>query len=155
MWGYSAEKMLWQKGMASLFVEFCTRQLELCQVLILYKGPELVKDLGETVMAQFRPFEMDNIPIKEQFMNWKDIVKPPYYKKSVDTYTRTRVILMNGIENASVLMSHAMERMTVDPEVKRQMAAMRRADSMQQQTVNWLNPANQTITDYYRDHTWL
>ncbi len=98
-------------------------------------------------MAQFRPFEMDSIPIEEQFMNWKEIVKAPYDRKSVDAYTRTRVILMNGIENASVLMSHAIERMTVDPEIKSQMAAMRRADSMQQQTINWLNPANQTIIE--------
>lgn len=98
-------------------------------------------------MAQFRPFDMDCIPIEEQFMNWKEVVKDPYDKKSVDAYTRTRVILMNGIENASVLMSHAIERMTMNPEIKRQMALMRRADSLQQQTVNWLNPANQTIIE--------
>ncbi|WP_269849927.1 hypothetical protein [Methanosarcina horonobensis] len=57
------------------------------------------------------------------------------------------MILMNGIENASVLMSHAIERMTSDPEIKRQMALIRRIDSFQQQTVNWLNPANQTIIE--------
>lgn len=98
-------------------------------------------------MAQFKPFNMDSIPIEEQFMNWKEIVKAPYDRNSVDAYTRTRVILMNGIENASVIMSHAMERMTVDPEIKRQMALIRRIDSMQQQTVDWLNPANQTIIE--------
>jgi hypothetical protein len=98
-------------------------------------------------MVHFRPFEMNGIPIEEQFMNWKEIVKAPYNKNDVDAYTRTRIILMNGIENASVLMSHAIERMTEDPEIKRQMALMRRADSMQQQTVNWLNPANQTIIE--------
>ena len=85
------------------------------------------KKLGEKVMAQFRPFDMDSIPIEEQFMNWKEIVKPPYDKRSVDAYTRTRVILMNGIENNSVLTSHAIERMmNVDPEVKRKMAEIRR-----------------------------
>jgi len=98
-------------------------------------------------MAQFKPFDMDSISIEEQFMSWKEIVKAPYDRKSVDAYTRTRVILMNGIENASVLMSHAMERMTIDPEIKRQMALIRRVDSMQQQTVDWLNPANQTIIE--------
>lgn len=98
-------------------------------------------------MAQFKPFDMDSISIEEQFMSWKEIVKAPYDRKSVDAYTRTRVILMNGIENASVLMSHAMERMTVDLEIKRQMALIRRVDSMQQQTVDWLNPANQTIIE--------
>jgi len=98
-------------------------------------------------MVQFRPYDMESIPIEEQFMNWKEIVKEPYNKQSVDAYTRTRVILMNGIENASVLMSHAIERMTVDPEIKRQMALIRRVDSMQQQTVDWLNPANQTVIE--------
>lgn len=98
-------------------------------------------------MVQFKPFDMEGIPIEEQFMNWKEIVKEPYNKQTVDAYTRTRVILMNGIENASVLMSHAMERMIADPEIKRQMALIRRIDSFQQQTVNWLNPANQTIIE--------
>ena len=98
-------------------------------------------------MAQFRPFEMDSIPIEEQFMNWKEIVQPSYDKKSVDAYTRTRVILMNGIESASILMSHAMERMIEEPEIKRKMAAIRRVDSMQQQTVDWLNPANQSVIE--------
>lgn len=98
-------------------------------------------------MAQFKPFDLEGIPIAEQFMDWKEIVKEPYNKRSVDAYTRTRVILMNGIENASVLMSHEIERMTVNPEIKRQMALIRRVDSMQQQTINWLNPADQTIIE--------
>ena len=37
--------------------------------------------------------------------------------------------------------------MNADPEVKRKMAEIRRVDSMQQQVVNWLNPANQTIIE--------
>jgi hypothetical protein len=70
-----------------------------------------VKILEGRVVVQFRPFEMGSIPIEEQVMNWKEIVRAPYNKNDVDAYTRTRIILMNGIENASVLMSHAMERM--------------------------------------------
>lgn len=98
-------------------------------------------------MAQFKPFDTEGIPIEEQFMNWREIVQAPYDKVTADAYTRTRFILMNGIEDASVLMSHALERMTLDPEIKRQMALIRRVDSMQQQTVNWLNPADQTIIE--------
>jgi hypothetical protein len=82
--------------------------LKLSLVLIFAKGQSWYK-CGGKLMEQFRPFKMDSIPIEKQFINWKEIVKPPYNKKSVDAYTRTRVILMNGIENASVLMSHAME----------------------------------------------
>jgi hypothetical protein len=36
-----------------------------------------VENSGGYGMAQFRPFEMDSIPIEEQFMSWKDIVKAP------------------------------------------------------------------------------
>ncbi|WP_243668536.1 hypothetical protein [Methanoculleus chikugoensis] len=89
------------------------------------------------------------MPIEEQPMNWKDMVPaPPYDKKAVDAYTRTRIILMNGIENNAVLMSHAIERMHPDPGgVKKSMALMRRIDSQQQETVNWLNPADQSIIE--------
>lgn len=63
------------------------------------------------------------MPIEEQPMNWKDMVPAPYDKKAVDAYTRTRIILMNGIENNAVLMSHAIERMHPDPPgVKKSMA---------------------------------
>ncbi|WP_414470326.1 hypothetical protein [Methanobacterium sp. ACI-7] len=98
-------------------------------------------------MAQFKPFEMDSIPIEAQFMNWCEMDTEPYDKLNTDAYTRTRAILMNGIENNSILMSHAIERMTNDPEIKRQMAMIRRADSKQQQMVNWLNPADQTVLE--------
>ncbi len=98
-------------------------------------------------MAQFKPFEMEGIPIEEQFMSWDGMIPAPYDKMNVDAYTRTRVILMNGIENNSVLTSHAIERMTENPEIKRQMAIIRRIDSQHQQTVNWLNPADQSVIE--------
>jgi rubrerythrin len=103
--------------------------------------------LEEDRMAQFRPFEMEGIPLEEQPTNWKDLIRAPYDKKAVDAHTRTRVILMNGIENNAVLMSHAIERMHPDPEVKRAMALMRRIDSQQQLAVNWLNPADQSVIE--------
>ncbi len=87
-------------------------------------------------MVQFKPFEMDGIPINEEFMDWDEIIKGPYDKMNVNPYIRTRTILMNGIGNNSVLTSHAVERMTGNPEIKRQMAEIRCADSQQQQTVN-------------------
>ncbi|MCC7566371.1 MAG: hypothetical protein KO206_08870 [Methanomicrobiaceae archaeon] len=98
-------------------------------------------------MAQFRPFEMEGMPIEEQFMSWDDMIKAPYDRTRVDPYTRTRVILMNGIENNATLTSHALHRIIADPEVKRQMAQIRRAESQQQQTVNWLNPPDQSILE--------
>ncbi len=98
-------------------------------------------------MAQFRPFDLDGTPIEQQWMSWNEIVKEPYDKDAVDAYTRTRVILMNGIENNSVLTSHAMDRMIENNEIKAQLAMIRRADSQHQEVINWLNPADQSIIE--------
>ncbi|KCZ72926.1 hypothetical protein ANME2D_01367 [Candidatus Methanoperedens nitroreducens] len=95
----------------------------------------------------FKPFEEEGTLIEDQFMNWNKMIVPPYDKNSVDAYTRTRVILMNGIENNSVLTSHAIARMIDNDEIKRQLALIRRVDSQQQQTVNWLTPANQSVVE--------
>ncbi len=95
----------------------------------------------------FRPFEENAKPLEEQYLNWNTIVKHPYDKNRVDAYTRTRVILMNGIENNSVLTSHALARMTGNEEICRRLAEIRRADSQHQLVVNWLNPANQDILE--------
>ena len=98
-------------------------------------------------MAQFKPFDMEGMPLEEQPQSWKDMTPAPYDKKAGDAYTRTRGILMNGIENNAVLMSHAIARMHPDPEVKKSMALMRRIDSQQQEAVNWLNPADQSVIE--------
>ncbi|MHB9109653.1 MAG: hypothetical protein ACYDCO_21595 [Armatimonadota bacterium] len=98
-------------------------------------------------MAAFNPFDMSSVPLDDQFMSWDDMIQPPFDKNRVDAYTRTRVILMNGIENNAVLTSHAIARMTENEEVKRELAAIRRVDSQQQQTVNWLNPADATVVE--------
>lgn len=98
-------------------------------------------------MPQFRPFNIDGTPIEQQWMSWDEIVREPYDKNFVDAYTRTRVILMNGIENNAVLTSHAMDRMIANNEIKAQLAMIRRADSQHQELINWLNPANQSIIE--------
>ncbi len=98
-------------------------------------------------MPQFRPFDIDGTPIEQQWMSWNEMIKEPYDKNSVDAYTRTRVILMNGIENNAVLTSHAMDRMIANNEIKAQLAMIRRADSQHQELVNWLNPADQSIVE--------
>jgi rubrerythrin len=111
---------------------------------IVSPGPTTERPQEKNV---FKPFEERRIPIEDQFMNWNTMIKAPYDKDRVDAYTRTRVILMNGIENNSVLTSHAMARMTENEEIKRAMALIRRADSQHQETVDWLNPGNQSILE--------
>jgi len=95
----------------------------------------------------FNPFEQEAIDLKDQFMTWKELVKTPYDKGNTDPYTKTRVILMNGIETNAVLTSHGIDRMYNNDEVTQSITLMRRIDSLQQQTVDWLNPSDQSILE--------
>lgn len=92
----------------------------------------------------FNPLDEAGIPVEDQFRNWSDLTVTPYDKHDVDPYTRTRVILMNGIEVESVIFSHQFARQTDHPELKRALALGRRADQQQQKAVNGLNPGEQT-----------
>ena len=56
-------------------------------------------------------------PGREQFRNWNDLNVEPYDKYKVDPYTRTRVILMNGIEVESIIFSHQFARHTDNLEI--------------------------------------
>ena len=91
----------------------------------------------------FNPLDQKGIPVPEQFRNWSELNITPYDKQTVDPYTRTRVILMNGIEVESIIFSHQFSRHTDHPELKRALALGRRADAMQQRAVNGLNPGDQ------------
>jgi hypothetical protein len=92
----------------------------------------------------FNPLEQAGMPIEKQFRSWNDLNTEPYDKLKVDPYTRTRVILMNGIEVESIIFSHQFARHTDNPEIKRALALSRRVDQQQQKAVNGLNPGDQT-----------
>jgi hypothetical protein len=90
------------------------------------------------------PLEQPGIPVEEQFRNWSELNVTPFDKLDVHPYTRTRVILMNGIEVESIIFSHQFARHTDNLEIKRALALSRRIESQQQKAVNGLNPGDQT-----------
>lgn len=90
------------------------------------------------------PLEERGIPLEDQFRNWSELNVEPFDKNEVEPYTRTRVILMNGIEVESVMFSHNFARHTDNLEIKRALALSRRIDAQQQKAVNELNPGDQT-----------
>lgn len=92
----------------------------------------------------FNPLEQEGIPVDEQFRSWSELNVDPYEKSTVDPYTRTRVILMNGIEVESIIFSHQFARHTDDLMLKQLLAMGRRIDQQQQKVVNGLNPGDQT-----------
>jgi hypothetical protein len=91
----------------------------------------------------FNPLEQTGIPVEDQFRNWSELNVEPYDKHTVDPYTRTRVILMNGIEVESIIFSHQFARHTDNLDLKRKLAMNRRIDQQQQKAVNGLNPGDQ------------
>jgi hypothetical protein len=92
----------------------------------------------------FNPLEEQGIAVDDQFRPWSELNVTPYDKDAVHPYTRTRVILMNGIEVESVMFSHQFARHTDNQEILRALALSRRIDQQQQKVVNGLNPGDQT-----------
>ena len=100
-----------------------------------------------TMPTSLDPWREQGIPLEKQYRSWKQRVKAPYDKGNVDAYTRARVILMNGIENEVWNFSHNLARMSAHPEIRALAARTRMVEQQQQTTINWLNPADQTVLE--------
>ena len=95
----------------------------------------------------FNPLEESGLPLEKQFRNWRDLNVTPYDKDAVHPYGRCRGIVANGIEVESIMFSHSLARNTLDPEVKRQLALVRRIEAQQQKAMNWLIPGDETTLE--------
>jgi hypothetical protein len=95
----------------------------------------------------FNPLEEKGLPLDRQLRNWRELNVRPYDKDSVHPYSRTRGILLNGIEVENVIFSHQMARNTLDPKVKKQLAEMRRIEQQQQKAINWLIPGDESTIE--------
>lgn len=94
------------------------------------------------------PFEMKPDKRAEMFVDWKMLWTKSYDKHTVDPYTRTRVILMNGTEFEAVWFSHQFSRNTADNELRRQLALIRRGEQQQQKMLAHLKPADETALEH-------
>src|SRR3954452_21102459 len=81
-------------------------------------------------------FREKGTPIAKQRFTWRDLVQKPISKLDDDTYTRIRIILMNGIEEEALRFSHACSRM--NRELQLPLAQIRRAEQHQHTMINWL-----------------
>jgi len=93
------------------------------------------------------PLKEKGIPLEKQLRSWHDIVKRPFNKFDINCYSRTRQILMNGIEIEAWGFKHAFVRNCADYEMREKINMIRRIEDTQQTTVNWLAPANQTVLE--------
>ena len=95
----------------------------------------------------FNPLKEKGISLDKQIRSWYKIVKRPFDKHKVDCYTRTRQILMNGIEVEAWNFKHAFARFCPDADVCKTIAEIRRIEDTQQTTVNWMTPAEQFVLE--------
>ena len=56
------------------------------------------------------PFELKAKKTEDTFMSWNELASRPYKKNTVDPYTKTRIILMNGTEYEAVWFGHNFSR---------------------------------------------
>ncbi len=94
------------------------------------------------------PFELKPIPIDECIMDWKDLCPKPYDKMTVDPYTRTRVILMNGTEFEQNWYLHQFSRHWDNGDVRRHIALVRRLEQQQQKYISALKPSDETMLEH-------
>lgn len=94
------------------------------------------------------PFDLKPQKADKIFTEWKKVLVKPYDKRSVDPYTRLRVILMSGTEFESVRCSHAVTRQCPNNDVRRRLAYMRRGEQLQQKRVASLKPSDESILEH-------
>jgi hypothetical protein len=92
----------------------------------------------------FNPLSERGIPMEKQTKNWSELNMKGYDKRAVHPYTRCRIILMNGIEVESAMFGHQFARAVDDPDLKRQLAQVRRVEQAQQKAVNWMIPGDES-----------
>ncbi len=95
----------------------------------------------------FNALKEKGYPIEKQVRTWKDIANRKYNKNDVDCYSRTRQILMNGIEIEAWNFKHCMARKIQHEDVQEFLAQTKRIEDAQQTTINWLAPSDQSVLE--------
>ncbi len=94
------------------------------------------------------PFQLNPAPIEKVLMDWNAIYPAPYDKRATDPYTKTRVVLVNGNEFEQVWFSHQFSRHTINNDLRRDIALLRRAEQQQQKFIACLKPGDETILEH-------
>ena len=96
---------------------------------------------------KYNPLKEKGLPIEKQIRSWHDIAHRKYNKNNVHAYTRTRQILMNGIETEAWSFKHNFARLTDHQDTLEFLAMTKRIEDAQQSTINWLAPMDQSVLE--------
>lgn len=94
------------------------------------------------------PFNERAISLEKALQNWSEMYPEPYNKKTVDPYTKTRIILMNGTEFEANWFSHQFARHTDNNDLRRELALTREIEKQQQLKVSLLKPVNESVLEH-------
>ncbi len=94
------------------------------------------------------PFLEKPISLENAFQNWKQLYPKPYNKNTVDPYTKTRIILMNGTEFEANWFSHQFARHVSDNDLRRELAFTRAIEKQQQLKISLLKPCNESPLEH-------
>lgn len=95
----------------------------------------------------FNPLKEKGLPLEKQIRTWHDIAHRKFNKNDVNCYTRTRQILMNGIEVEAWNFKHNMARVCNHEDTLEFLAQTKRIEDAQQSTINWLAPSDQSVLE--------
>ncbi|MEG2085489.1 MAG: hypothetical protein RR054_01175 [Clostridia bacterium] len=95
----------------------------------------------------FNPFKEKAPKINDCFMDWQQMSPKSYDKHTVDPYTRTRCILMNGAEFNQVWFSHMFSRNCNNNDLRRDLAVLRRSEQQQQKRIAALKPKDESVLE--------
>ncbi len=95
----------------------------------------------------FNPLKEKGHPLDKQVRTWHDIAHRKFNKNDIDCYSRTRQILMNGIEVETWNFKHNFARNIDDEETLEFLAQTKRIEDAQQTTINWLAPCDQSVLE--------
>lgn len=94
------------------------------------------------------PFNERAISLEKALRNWSEMYPESYNKKTVDPYTKARIILMNGTEFEANWFSHQFARHTDDNDLRRELALTREIEKQQQLKNSLLKPINESILEH-------
>lgn len=96
----------------------------------------------------FNPFDEKPVQLDQTFMDWCTLSPRPYNKETVDPYTKTRIVLMNGTEFEAQWFSRNFSRHCPNNDLRRELALIRRIEQQQQKRISALKPRDETILDH-------
>ncbi len=94
------------------------------------------------------PFKEKPGKIDKQLQNWREMYPKSYDKRTVDPYTKTRIILMNGTEFEANWFSHQFARHVNDNDLRRDLALTRMVEKQQQLKIGLLKPASESVLEH-------